>query len=216
MKRLFKSLLILLFVLVPVTFASAKNTTTGDVQNTSDKVTLYVFYGDGCPHCQELEAYIKNNLKKNKELDGKFDVKYYEVWSDRNNSSLLSLLSNYFNYEIKGVPFFFIGEKYYSGYGEQYNSEIETQIKEQAGNPSYKDVVAELTSKNEVTLTESNPEEKIETEDDKAKKDKKNDIIGYIILGITVVILILIIFTRRKDDEIIEIEDTTKKKTTKK
>lgn len=219
MKRLFKSLLILLFVLAPMTFASAKTTTTAEPQTNTGKVTLYVFYGDGCPHCSELETYIKTNLKKNKSLEGKFDVKYYEVWADKGNASFLSELSDYFNYNITGVPFFMIGEKYYSGYGEQHNAEIEKQIADQSQDPNYKDVVAELTSKKGVTLTESNPEDKIQTEDDKAKENKKNDIIGYIILGVTVVILLLIIFTRRTDADVEEEEEapkTTKKKNTKK
>ena len=236
MKKIIKTILVLLLVLLPVTFASAKTTTTAAPTTAPGKVTMYVFYGSTCPHCQELENYIKNTLKKNKELEGKFEVVYYEVWNDATNSGFLTTLGQKINYEIKGVPFFMIGEKYYSGYGEQMNSEIETRIKTEAENPGYVDVVAKTMQEAGVKLNTSDPESAISSPEDEKDESKTNDMIGYIILGVTVVVLILIIFTRRTDDFEEEVEEekpevkkaetkskststkttTTKKKTTKK
>ena len=34
-------------------------------------INIYLFYGDGCPHCKELEEWLTPYLKENK------DVKLY-------------------------------------------------------------------------------------------------------------------------------------------
>ena len=94
MKKILKSLLVLLLVLVPVTFAQAKKTTTTKTTTVAAKapntVNMYVFYGDGCPHCAELEEYIKSNLKKDARVKDFINVVYYETWYDTTNQQFLS------------------------------------------------------------------------------------------------------------------------------
>ena len=122
MKKILKSLLVLLLVLVPVTFAQAKKTTTNKTTTVAAKapntVNMYVFYGDGCPHCAELEEYVKSNLKKDARVKDFINVVYYETWYDETNQKLLSAVGQALNIEIKGVPFVVIGTEYFSGYGQ--------------------------------------------------------------------------------------------------
>ena len=218
MKRFFKTLLVLLLVVTPVTFASAKKTTT-PAKEAPGKVTMYVFYGDGCPHCSELEEYIKNTLRNDESVKGKFEVVYYEVWNvledgktpddHPQNKELLSAVSTKLTGKAAtGVPFYVIGEKYFSGYGETFNSEIVNTILTQAANPEYKDVVAEaingMTTKPEV----SNPE--LGDESEANEKSNKTDVVGLVILGVTVVVVLAIIFTRHTDEEDEEEVEETK------
>ena len=199
MKRLFKTLLVLLLVLMPITFASAKKTTTTTAAAAPGKVNIYVFYGNGCPHCADLEEYVKNTLRKDSRVKDMFEVIYYETWYDSTNQQFLTQVANYMNMEIKGVPFVLIGDQYFSGYGSTMNEEIVSTIQKEAANAKYTDVVANVVAATNITPVQSYPEDAIEDKDGN-KDSKKNDVIGIIILGVTVVIILAIIFTRHADD----------------
>ena len=168
MKRFLKTLFLLLLVIMPVTFASAKKTTTtteAAATGTPDKVTMYVFYGSTCPHCQELEEYIATTLKKDSRVKDILDVKYYEVWENTSNASFMQTVGTQLGVQVKGVPFVVIGDQYFSGYGESMNEEIVSTIKGQKDNAKYVDVVATLVSSTGAQLTESNPEPASNTND---------------------------------------------------
>ena len=214
MKRFFKTLLVLLLVLMPVTFANAKKTTTTTAAApTTDKMNMYVFYGNGCPHCADLETYIKNNLKKDSRVKDMINVIYYETWYDETNQKFISYVGQALNVEVKGVPFVVIGDQYFSGYGEQMNEEIVSTIQKVKDSGKYTDVVATVAAQTKITPNESNPEAGIESQEDEKDDSKKNDVIGIVILGVTVVIILAIIFTKHSDDaeedEDEEVEETT-------
>lgn len=204
MKNFIKSLLVALLVFVPVTFASAKKTTTTTVAaQAPGVVNMYVFYGDGCPHCADLEAYIKTTLRKDDSVKDKFNVVYYEVWNKAGdhaqNIDLFNATGAALGTQPSGVPFFVIGDQYFSGYGETMNETIVNTIKDQASNNKYVDVVASLVDQMSVKPVTSNPEESIEDKED--EKSSNTDIVGIIILGVTVVVILLIIFIKNDDDD---------------
>ena len=208
MKRFFKTLLVLLLVLMPVTFANAKKTTTTTAAApASDKMNMYVFYGNGCPHCADLETFIKNNLKKDSRVKDMINVIYYETWYDNTNQELIAAVGQALNVEIKGVPFVVIGDQYFSGYGEQMNEEIVSTIQKVKDSGKYTDVVATVAAQTKITPNESNPEAGIDSQEDEKDESKKNDVIGIVILGITVVVILAIIFTKHADDAESEDED---------
>jgi thiol-disulfide isomerase/thioredoxin len=213
MKRFFKTLLVLVLILMPITFASAKKTTTTTAAaQPTGKVTMYVFYGNGCPHCEELEEYIATTLKKDSRVKDYLEVKYYETWYDETNQQVLTTIGSALGVDIKGVPFVLIGDDYFSGYGSQMNEEIVSKIQAQKDNSKYVDVVAAVTAQTKVYPNESNPEAGIDAGDSEKDDSKKNDVIGIVILGVTVVIILAIIFTKHSDDaeedEADEKEDT--------
>ena len=211
MKRFLKTLFLLLLVIMPVTFASAKKTTTTTeaASGTPDKVTMYVFYGDGCPHCAELEEYVATTLKKDARVKDIFTTKYYEVWGNQVNAQFMTEVGSQLGVQVKGVPFIVIGDKYFSGYGESMNEEIINTIKAQKDNAKYVDVVDALVKATGAQIVESNPE----PVDPNAGKDetKKNNIIGIIILVVTLAVIVIIVFTRHNDEEedVEEIEEET-------
>ena len=208
MKRFLKTLLLVLLVLMPVTFASAKKTTTTTAASTGtpDKVTMYVFYGSTCPHCQELEEYVATTLKKDARVKDILEVKYYEVWENSTNASFMQTVGTQLGTQVKGVPFIVIGEKYFSGYGETMNEEIVSTIKGQKDNAKYVDVVDSLIKATGAQLTESNPEPA--SASDNKDETKKNNVIGIIILVVTLAVIVVIIFTRHNDEDE-EVEEET-------
>ncbi|HHW69546.1 MAG TPA: hypothetical protein GX747_04335, partial [Tenericutes bacterium] len=92
-----------------------------------EKLTIYLFYGDGCPHCAEEETFLKKLEKKYKE---NIEIVKYEVWKNEANSSFLKQVKNKFMSTSTGVPFTVIGKNYYVGYSDTVGSQIENNIKE--------------------------------------------------------------------------------------
>lgn len=62
-------------------------------------MTLYEFYGDGCPHCEKMEPKIEE-LQEEENVE----VEQLEVWHDEENAELMEEYDEGF---CGGVPFFF-------------------------------------------------------------------------------------------------------------
>lgn len=191
MKKVFSLLLALLVAVMPVLGVNAAE--------EKEKVKFYIFYGDGCGFCASLHSYT-DELEKNKEYNEMFEIVNYEVWSNSTNATLMSSVGEYFGTKVTGVPFYVIGEKYFSGFSaESSPAQIEAAIKEAYNDKDYKDIVAGIGS------GELTPGDAAQNEN-----ETNNNAVGYMILGITAIIVVAIIFGRSKesyyDDEDVEEE----------
>jgi thiol-disulfide isomerase/thioredoxin len=105
-----------------------------------NKVNIYFFRGDGCPHCAKEEVALEE-LKKEYSNIKVYD---YEVWYSKKNQDLLTKVGKLLNKDVRGVPFTVIGNKTISGFSESLTKdEMETYIKYYS-NHSYRDKVGEL------------------------------------------------------------------------
>jgi glutaredoxin len=87
-------------------------------------VAIYMFWGDGCPHCAVAKPFLQ-------ELAGssdRVDLRLYEVWYVEENQELFTKMAASFGFEPQGVPTIFIGKKYWIGYDEQIKSEIQAAV----------------------------------------------------------------------------------------
>ncbi len=99
----------------------------------TDKVNVYLFRGEGCPHCQEAEEWF-DSIKG--EYGEYFQIVDYETWNDEGNAELMQQVAEARGEEASGVPYIIIGNKSWNGFAESYESEIIDQIKaEFAKNP---------------------------------------------------------------------------------
>jgi len=88
-------------------------------------LTVYFFYGNGCPHCEKEIKFLENLQKKYPEIE----IQKFEVYLNRWNASLMQKIGEELKVDISGVPFSFIGDKHFIGYGEGITSgEIEKQV----------------------------------------------------------------------------------------
>ncbi len=111
MKKIFYALII--FFIIPI------------IGHASEKVDLYLFWGDGCPHCAHEKEYLEGLEKKYDNLN----VHLYEVWYNEDNAKKMEKLKKSFGDEATlSVPFTVIGEKSFSGYSDQIGSEIKAEI----------------------------------------------------------------------------------------
>jgi thiol-disulfide isomerase/thioredoxin len=87
-------------------------------------VTLYFFWGEGCPHCESAKPFLK-------ELQAKYpalQIKSWEVLEHRENIPLLMEMAEARHHEATGVPVFIIGDSVVSGFGKETGGEIEALV----------------------------------------------------------------------------------------
>ena len=93
----------------------------------SEQVTIYLFHGDGCPHCAAEIEFLKE-LKA--EYKDKIKVVKYEVWKNEKNEAMYEKVKQKLNTYPRGVPFTVVGEKFISGYSEMTTPDIIRQMVE--------------------------------------------------------------------------------------
>ncbi len=80
---------------------------------TVDENKIILFYGDGCPHCEDVEEYIAQNDIKNK-----VEFVELEVWNNADNSAIMKKMAQECELDTNkiGVPFLVAdGECYIGG-----------------------------------------------------------------------------------------------------
>ncbi|MFH1522196.1 MAG: hypothetical protein ABIE43_00050 [Patescibacteria group bacterium] len=82
-----------------------------------EKVNVYFFYGEGCPHCAKEEKFLDKLESENENIS----IYRYEVWNDRENAKIQAKLAKEMNLRDTRVPQTIIGEVAISGY---FNDEI--------------------------------------------------------------------------------------------
>lgn len=95
----------------------AKSSKLTDISFDDDKINVYLFYGDTCPHCRKLE----NLLVELREKHGtKFNYYGFETWKDKENQDLMLALADRVasRSEVTGVPFLIVGNRYKVGYAD--------------------------------------------------------------------------------------------------
>ena len=159
MKRLFRFLMVVVisfFFILPV---SAKE---------DDKVTLYLFYGDGCPHCAEEKLYL-NEIKDKYD---NFEIVYYEVWKNTDNQKFLEDVKEALEIERSGVPVTVIGDTYFVGWSEALESRVTRAIRHYKQN-EYVDVVEQIRNGTYEKVEDS---EKTDFEKEEEKSDEESTI----------------------------------------
>lgn len=192
-----KYLLLLLFLVPTICFA--------------DQANVYIFHGDGCPHCANAENFFLS-------IKGDYDFKLigFEIWYNEANQNLMKDVGEHFNDEVSGVPYIVIGDKTFYGYSTIYNEDIIHAINAEIENNNANDVVKNYINDdvNYSILLDSSTKSDKETTDDNNKSDYADDeveevqkhvkksvsnllitaIIGGLVIGfISLVIIILII-----------------------
>lgn len=139
-----------------------------------EKVNIYLFKGDGCPHCADAETYF-NSLSD--EEKNKFNLVKYEVWYNETNKELLDKVAEKLEETVTGVPYIVVGEKTFSGFTDEIGEEIMNSVTEMYEGDSREDVVFELAEElhAEQTTGTSNPDSNEETDNKGETSTGKNE-----------------------------------------
>ena len=96
-----------------------KKLESADLSNykeSDDKVNIYMFRG-----VTYFSTIVDN-------YGDKFNLITYEVWKNSDNAKLMDEVAKTLGEEPNGVPYIIIGDKSFTGYSEEMNSQIESQI----------------------------------------------------------------------------------------
>lgn len=106
-----------------------------EVKEEDNRVKIYFFRGEGCPHCADAEEFF-NSIKE--EYGQYYKILDYETWYNSDNAALLQKVGEARKEEITGVPYILIGDKSWSGYNDSFADDIKNTIKSE-----YEKVVAD-------------------------------------------------------------------------
>lgn len=154
----------LIFIIISIIFIS-----TNVHAKETDNLTLYVFKGDGCPHCKAEMDYLDTIKDKYTNLE----IKEYEVWYDDDNASLLTKVESYFNIKRSGVPTTIIGNTVIQGYQNESSTgkKIERAINFYEEN-DYKDIVKEIKA----GISTKNTKKPDKFQEEETKLDKETSV----------------------------------------
>lgn len=87
-------------------------------------VVVYMFWGEGCPHCAVAKPFFENLANKHPEIE----LRFYEIYNSVENQDKFVKMADAYGFEAWGVPTIFIGDRYWEGFSESMQTEIEGAI----------------------------------------------------------------------------------------
>jgi len=144
-----KKILLLLFVFLFFTF-NPRPVLAEEVMRG------HLFYGRGCPHCAEIDAFLMG-------LEEKYDfleIKKYEIYYNPENAQLLQEVATKLKVDGSGVPILIIGEKSIIGYlsDETTGREIEEIVLDYHRQVNCPDLVDDILCQKE-SLSNAQPQD---------------------------------------------------------
>ncbi len=163
-----------------------------------ESVSLYLFYGDGCPHCAHEKEWLE-------EVEKKYSTVQFvrlETWYNEENGSLYDQVKLSYQVEQNGVPLTIIGDKYFIGFNDYTKEEIK-KVLDQCLKEPCEDYVQKIKQGEEIKIekpVEVKPttETKIKVE---AKKSFSMDTVLLIGIVVVLALLFLVIFGNYKNKQ---------------
>lgn len=172
-----------------------------------NEVNLYLFWGDGCPHCEKEMEYLKELKNRYTNLR----IYKYETWNNPLNKEHLEKIRGLYANESKGVPFTVIGDDVVSGFNDSRRESIENLIRkysledyeDKAGlyfNITHKTNLdgslppMQSSNDNNSTLEDENRGENLESDSKHLEDDTKTSIDERLIITLVLLILIIVLF----------------------
>lgn len=154
---------------ISVLFLAVVSVLIANKSYAADKVNVYLFWGDGCPHCAKEKEFLKTLEKE----DESIVIHDYEVYGDPEASSKFTEATERLGVKVNGVPLLIIGDQYLVGYptDDSSASAYKEQIKKMIGD--YRDggcfdifndessIVSETPDETNTECTQSNEANKV-------------------------------------------------------
>lgn len=185
MKKIILVMLLALSIVLPSNTYASEN-----------KIKIYLFRGDTCPHCEEALEYLNEHKDK---IEG-YELVTYETWENDANSRLLKAVDAKLNItgnDIGSVPLFVVGDKYIMGYKNSSTIDEVLNYAKEIKEDEYKDIVEEAA--NELKSTESLKFKALGLNDIFPEPNPIVNIIIYSVFGLLIIgFVCMIAFSRKK------------------
>ena len=107
-----------------------------------EKIIIYFFWGDGCPHCKDEKRFLTEIQK----IYPAIILKDFEVWYNKQNADLLTEMATSYEITASGVPVTFINRSAFIGFSEYTKKEI-TELLEKCSRSDCIDPLSLLSGK---------------------------------------------------------------------
>ncbi|MDT8442330.1 MAG: hypothetical protein RQ723_11795 [Desulfuromonadales bacterium] len=87
-------------------------------------IIVYLFWGDGCPHCEDEKRFLKELRREEPRLE----VRDFEVWHNRDNAAVLIDLLRARDVRSAGIPVTLIGDRLLVGFSAQTADELRERV----------------------------------------------------------------------------------------
>ena len=123
--------IITLCLLIPLKINALSNSykdVTANITNEKiekDKINLYLFYSESCPHCHDEMEYLEILKEEYKDV---LNIYKFEVTKNKDNSKMMNETKALFDITLPYVPFTVIGEEYIVGFSDATKEDIKNII----------------------------------------------------------------------------------------
>ena len=114
------SLVVLLLVLASTAHAQDAVASPPEART----VDIYLFHGDGCPHCANAIAFLNDLREEHPTLL----VHDYEVWYDQQNRDLFARIVDAYGRTVEGVPVILLGDEMWTGFGASIERDLRQRV----------------------------------------------------------------------------------------
>ena len=126
--------IILLLSLLAVLLSACTPTDNGyEFKENGDQggLVLYVFWGDGCTHCEEARPMLAKLDREFSDLN----IRSFEIWHSDTNADLFTRMAD--TYQMpragRGTPTFFLGDRQWVGFSDAIAEDITATVKNLSG-----------------------------------------------------------------------------------
>jgi len=92
---------------------------------TEPPVTIYFFWGEGCPHCEEAKPFLEELTYRYPQVQ----VEAFEIYNNPDNQTLFGAMAAAYGFEPRYVPTIFVGEEHWEGFADSLRESIETTVR---------------------------------------------------------------------------------------
>ena len=96
----------------------------GEAVQFSTPVYIYLFWGEGCPHCAQAKPFLESLANQSDQII----VRSYEIYYTPGNQEIFAAVCSTIGIEPRYVPTIIIGNRYWEGYSEQIAYEIQNVV----------------------------------------------------------------------------------------
>lgn len=108
-----------------------KEITIENVVREENKVNIYFFWGNGCPHCEKEFEFFESIKEKYGDC---YNLYTFETWYHDKNAKLFYTFAESMGDDVKGVPYTIIGSVSFKGFNENYKKSMIDAIERQYKN----------------------------------------------------------------------------------
>jgi glutaredoxin len=119
----------ILFVITVVAFLAV--TGSQSVMAEQNVVNVYIFEGEGCPYCAQALAYLHSLADE----DPRIVIHDFEVYQNLENREIFIAFAAKHGYEPQYVPNTFIGDRYWIGFSDTIQAEMDQYIQDCLARP---------------------------------------------------------------------------------